>query len=107
MVLWQPKAWCDRPIALEWAKLVFKKVIDADSAAGVCESEDSYLLIQDNLDSQKQPEYGTSTSSRSFKPTTTRPRGAAEQHGRERACVCVNVNEWKSVQTPDIDKSEL
>ena len=82
MVLWQPKAWCDRPIALEWAKLVFKKVIDADSAAGVCESEDSYLLIQDNLDSQKQPEYGTSTSSRSFKPTTTRPRGAAEQHGR-------------------------
>ena len=83
MVLWQPKAWCDRPIALEWAKLVFKKVIDADSAAGVCESEDSYLLIQDNLDSQKQPEYGTSTSSRSFKPTTTRPRGAAEQHGRD------------------------
>ena len=83
-------------------------MIDADScAAGVCESEDSYLLIQDNLDSQKQPEYGTSTSSRSFKPTTTRPRGAAEQHGRDGACVCVNVNEWKSVQTPDIDKSEL
>ena len=44
MVLWQPKAWCDRPIALEWAKLVFKKVIDADSATGVCESEDSYVL---------------------------------------------------------------
>ena len=57
MVLWQPKAWCDRPIAVEWAKLVFKKVIKADIAAGVCDSEDAYLLIQDNLDAQKQPEY--------------------------------------------------
>ena len=53
MVLWQPKAWCDRPIAVEWAKLVFKKVIKADIAAGVCDSEDTYLLIQDNLDAQK------------------------------------------------------
>ena len=72
VVLWQPKAWCDRPIALEWAKLVFKKVIDADSAAGVCESEDSYLLIQDT--STRRSSQSTSTSSRSFRPTTTRCR---------------------------------
>ena len=57
-VLWQPKAWADRPTVVAWAKKSFKKVIQADIAAGVCDELcDDYLLMQDNLDSQKQPEY--------------------------------------------------
>lgn len=61
-VLWQPKAWVDRPVAVKWAKESFKKLIDADIAAGVCDDKDRYLIFQDNLDSQKQPEYLDSLS---------------------------------------------
>ena len=56
-VLWQPKAWVDRPTSVAWAKTSFKKVIEANIAAGVCDEQARHLLLQDNLDSQKQPEY--------------------------------------------------
>jgi hypothetical protein len=84
VVLWQPKAWVDRPVACEWAKKCLRKVcsshklcrlplplpllpvcllvfglqvVEADIAAGVADESTRYLHIQDNLDSQKQPEY--------------------------------------------------
>jgi hypothetical protein len=57
VVLWQPKAWVDRPTAVAWAKEGFKPVIDADIAAGVSDADSRYLLFQDNLDAQCQPEY--------------------------------------------------
>ena len=34
-----------------------KPFIDAEKKAGVCGANDRYLLFQDNLDAQKQPEY--------------------------------------------------
>ena len=52
VVLWQPKAWVDRPIAIEWVETCFAKVIDADKAAGVADDSTRYLMIQDNLDAQ-------------------------------------------------------
>ena len=57
VVLWQPKAWVDRPIAVQWVELAWKQLVAADRAAGVCDDEDRYLLFDDNLDAQKQPEY--------------------------------------------------
>ena len=57
VVLWQPKAWVDRPTAVGWAKQCYKKVIDADRAAGVADESSRYLLFEDNLDSQGQPAY--------------------------------------------------
>ena len=56
-VLWQPKAWVDRPTALEWVRTSFKRVIEADRAAGVADKDTQYLLLQDNLDAQLQPAY--------------------------------------------------
>ena len=35
VVLWQPKAWVDRPTAEAWAKQVWKPFIDVERAAGV------------------------------------------------------------------------
>ena len=52
VVLWQDKAWVDRPIAREWAELSWKKMIDADIAAGVADESTRYLKFQDNLDAQ-------------------------------------------------------
>ena len=57
VVLWQDKAWVDRPLAREWAEDVFKPFIQAERKAGVASDTTRYLLFQDNLDSQKQPEY--------------------------------------------------
>ena len=60
VVLWQPKAWVDRPTSIAWAKQCFKKMIDADIAAGVANASTRYMLIQDNLDAQlksRNPEY--------------------------------------------------
>ena len=57
VVLWQDKAWVDRPTAREWAEKVVKPFIQAERDAGVASSSDRYLLFQDNLDAQKQPEY--------------------------------------------------
>ena len=57
VVLWQAKAWVDRPLALEWAEDVIKPFIEAERKAGVAGSSTRYLLFQDNLDSQKQPDY--------------------------------------------------
>ena len=57
MVLWQDKAWVDRPLALEWAEDVIKPFIQAERKAGVAAAARRYLLFQDNLDSQKQPAY--------------------------------------------------
>lgn len=56
-VLWQPKAWVDRPTAVEWVKKSFSRVIEADLAAGVATKDTQYLLLQDNLDAQLQPAY--------------------------------------------------
>jgi hypothetical protein len=56
-VLWQPKAWVDRPTALEWVDKSFRCVIEADRAAGVADKDTQYLLLQDNLDAQLQPAY--------------------------------------------------
>ena len=57
VVLWQDKAWIDRPLALEWAEDVIKPFMQAERAAGVAGAHDRYLLFQDNLDAQKQPDY--------------------------------------------------
>ena len=56
-MLWQDKAWVDRPLALEWAEDVVKPFVEAERKAGVANASTSYLLFQDNLDSQKQPDY--------------------------------------------------
>ena len=57
IVLWQDKAWVDRPLALEWAEDVIKPFIKAERKAGVADASTRYLLFHDNLDSQKQPDY--------------------------------------------------
>ena len=57
VVLWQKKAWVDRPVALDWVKQVLKPFVQAERAAGVMSDSDRYLLFEDNLDAQKQPEY--------------------------------------------------
>ena len=57
VVLWQDKAWVDRPLALEWAADVIKPFIQAERKAGVADASTRYLLFQDNLDAQKQPDY--------------------------------------------------
>ena len=57
VVLWQDKAWVDRPLAVEWVEDVIKPFIEAERRAGVAMRWTRYLLFQDNLDSQKQPEY--------------------------------------------------
>ena len=57
VVLWQDKAWVDRPLAVEWAEDVIKPFIEAERRAGVAMRWTRYLLFQDNLDPQKQPEY--------------------------------------------------
>ena len=57
VVLWQDKAWVDRPLALEWVEDVVKPFIEAERKAGVANASTRYLLFQDNLDSQKQPDY--------------------------------------------------
>ena len=57
VVLWQDKAWVDRPIAVEWVEQVIEPFIKAERRAGVADDATRYLLLQDNLDSQKQPEY--------------------------------------------------
>ena len=57
VVLWQDKAWVDRPVAVEWAEDVIEPFMEAEREAGVASADTRYLLFQDNLDSQKQPEY--------------------------------------------------
>ena len=57
VVLWQPKAWVDRPVAKEWVEDVIGPFIESERKAGVAASNTRYLLFQDNLDSQKQPDY--------------------------------------------------
>ena len=52
VVLWQPKAWVDRPTACDWAKKSWKKMVEADVAAGVADESTRYLLFEDNLDAQ-------------------------------------------------------
>lgn len=57
VVLWQDKAWIDRPLAVEWAEDVIEPFMAAERKAGVADAATRYLLFQDNLDAQKQPEY--------------------------------------------------
>ena len=52
VVLWQPKAWVDRPIAVSWVEKCWKKLVAADRAAGVADDTSRYVMIQDNLDAQ-------------------------------------------------------
>jgi hypothetical protein len=62
VVLWQPKAWVDRPIAVQWVEQCWAKMIQADKAAGVADEASRYLMIQDNLDAQdasRNPPYIT------------------------------------------------
>ena len=42
---------------MAWVEKCWKPFIEAERAAGVAGSTDEYLLFQDNLDSQIQPEY--------------------------------------------------
>jgi hypothetical protein len=56
-VFYQPKAWVDRPLAVEWVEKSYSTLIKADEAAGVAVDGDEYLLLQDNLDAQLQPAY--------------------------------------------------
>ena len=57
VVLWQDKSWVDRPLAVERVADVIKPFLEAERRAGVVMRWTRYLLFQDNLDSQKQPEY--------------------------------------------------
>ena len=57
VVLWQAKAWVDRPLATEWVEDVMAPFIEAERKAGVATAGANYVLFQDNLDSQKQPNY--------------------------------------------------
>lgn len=57
VALWQPKAWVDRPVARAWVDKVVKPLVEADRMSGVTDETSRYLLIQDNLDGQCQPEY--------------------------------------------------
>ena len=57
VVLWQQKAWVDRPLALEWAQDVIQPFIESERKAGVATPNTRYILFQDNLDAQKQPDY--------------------------------------------------
>ena len=54
VVLWQAKAWVDRPVAKEWVEDVIKLFMDAERKAGVASVDMRYLLLQVNLNSQKQ-----------------------------------------------------
>ena len=54
---YRDKAWVDRPLALEWVEDVMTPFIAAERKAGVANTTTNYLLFQDNLDSQKQPDY--------------------------------------------------
>ena len=42
---------------MEWAQDVIKPFIEAERKEGVADSSSRYLLFQDNLDAQKQPDY--------------------------------------------------
>ena len=44
-------------MAMEWAEDVIKPFIQAERKAGVASASTRYLLLEDNLDSQKQPDY--------------------------------------------------
>ena len=70
VVLWQAKAWVDRPLAKEWVEDVMEPFIEAERKAGVASETTRYILFQDNLDSQKQPDY--INSSRTSASMTTR-----------------------------------
>ena len=52
IVLWQPKAWADRPTTVACVEKCYSKIIEADIAAGVADDSARYLMIADNLDSQ-------------------------------------------------------
>ena len=52
VVLWQKKAWVDRPIAVDWVNKCWSEMVAADKAAGVADASSRYLMIQDNLDAQ-------------------------------------------------------
>ena len=49
--------WVDRPVAREWVEDVVQPFVEAERKAGVATANTRYLLFQDNLDSQKQPDY--------------------------------------------------
>ena len=57
VVLWQDKAWVDRPVAEKWAEEVVTPFVEAQRKAGVATADTRYLLFKDNLDAQKQPGY--------------------------------------------------
>ena len=57
VVLFQEKAWVDRPVAEEWVEDVIEPFIRGERKAGVATNATRYLLFQDNLDAQKQPGY--------------------------------------------------
>ena len=77
VVLWQPKAWVDRPIAVELVHRCWKKLVAADRAAGVADDSSRYLLIQDNLDAQdasRNPPYITALDNSQTDDHKVRPK---------------------------------
>ena len=44
VVLFQEKAWVDRPLAMEWAEDVMKPFMQAERDSGVCGECDRYLM---------------------------------------------------------------
>ena len=52
VILWQQKAWADRPTSVDFVNKCYAKMIAADKAAGVADETSRYLMIADNLDSQ-------------------------------------------------------
>ena len=73
VVLWQAKAWVDRPIAREWVEDVIQPFMRAERRAGVASSNTRYLLFQDNLDSQKQCQLCAATPERSSLEALKKP----------------------------------
>ena len=51
VVLFQPKAWVDRPTAMAWMEKVMEPFIMSERESGVATASTRYLLLEDNLDS--------------------------------------------------------
>ena len=80
VVLFQPKAWVDRPVAEEWVEDVIESFIRGERKAGVATDATRYFLFQDNLDAQKQLGYFNkySTNSRLWAWTITTSQAPAQ-----------------------------
>ena len=49
-VFWQPHAWADTPVSLEWVEKTLKPAVKNDA-------NEEFLLLCDNLSCQVKPEF--------------------------------------------------